>query len=186
MREARPAGRWTHGWNEGTSEWRGPRGFVSSVGGESSREVLLFNKLSAQHHGGRQLHKYPCVFPFVWAAALCVFLQIWFFRLSFFHCNCLLHPLSHVLCLLVCCRFSQSVYFTVLFLPRLSDIFFPHCFAGFSPCTTVVVCLGAVHFWITAAAAAFWLRPVPSALAAVFNKRLFWFMHSDFTLLYVH
>lgn len=131
MREARPAGRWTHGWNEGTSEWRGPRGFVSSVGGESSREVFLFNKLSAQHHGGRQLHKYPCVFPFVWAAALCVFLQIWFFRLSFFHCNCLLHPLSHVLCLLVCCRFSQSVYFTVLFLPRLSEKFFPSLFCRF-------------------------------------------------------
>lgn len=118
---------------------------------------------------GRQLHKYPCVLPFVWAVALCVFLQILFFKLSFYHCDCLLHPLSHVFCLLVCCRFSQSVYFSLhLFLLHLSCFSF-HCFAGLSRCTTAVVCLGALHVWTAAAS---WLRTVPAASvnAAVFNN----------------
>lgn len=89
---------------------------------------------------------------------------------KFFHCDCLLHPISYVFCLLVCGRFSQSVYFSVpLFLPHLSGVFFFfQCFAGFSPCTTAVVCLGAVHVWTAAASR---LRTVPAVSdAALFSN----------------
>lgn len=77
-------------------------------------------------HGimGRQLHKYPCVLPFIWAVALCVFLQIWFFKLSFYHGDCLLHPFSHVFCFLRMLSFFSICLLLSSFPPAPQQCFF--------------------------------------------------------------
>lgn len=77
-------------------------------------------------HGimGRQLHKYPCVLPFIWAVALRVFLQILFFKLSFYHGDCLLHPFSHVFCFLRMLSFFSICLLLSSFPPAPQQCFF--------------------------------------------------------------
>lgn len=93
-------------------------------------------------------------------------------------CFCKIFPLwlpspSHLLCLL---PLSMRSFFSICLLlcssfppsPQRCFFFF-QCFAGFSPCTTAVVCLGAVHVW-TAAASRLRTVPAVSVNAALFSN----------------